>query len=103
MDRDIVRYCCDLEIMGYHVYQDIWEAEHGEILLCFRETENAFDPFAIYVKKDAEVAGHVPRKIVAICFIFAKNSAIHCEVTEQRRYSQGISQGGLESPCCLTL
>ena len=51
--------------MGYHVYQDVWEADHGEILRCFQETENAFDPFTVCVKKDAEVVGHVPRNISA--------------------------------------
>ena len=27
MDRETARFCCDSEIMGYHVYQDVWEAE----------------------------------------------------------------------------
>ena len=70
MDRETARFCCDSEIMGYHVYQDVWEADHGEILRCFRETGTAFDPFAVCVKKDAELVGHVPRKISAICSIF---------------------------------
>ena len=49
------------------------------------------------------VVGHVPRKISAICSIFLqKNRTIHCEVIRRRRYSQGIPQGGLEIPCCLT-
>ena len=29
--------------------------------------ENAFDVFAICVKKDAEVVSHIPRKISSIC------------------------------------
>ena len=103
MDRETARFCCDSEIMGYHVYQDVWEVEHGEILRCFRETGNAFDPFAVCVKKDAKVVGHVPRKISAICSIFLqKNGTIYCEVIGRRRYSRGIPQGGLEIPCCLT-
>ena len=72
MDRETARFCCDSEIMGYHVYQDVWEAEHGGIFCCFRETGNAFDPFAVCVKKDAEVVGHVHRKISAICSIFCE-------------------------------
>ena len=54
--------------MGYHVYQDVWEANHGEILCCFHETGNAFDPFAVCVKKDAEVVGHVPSLILGSWF-----------------------------------
>ena len=64
--KDRARYCYDSEVMGYYIYQDIWEARHGEILGCFRETGNVFDPFAVCVKKDAEVVGHVPRKISPI-------------------------------------
>lgn len=31
---------------------------------------NAFDAFAVCVKKDAEVVGHIPRKISSICSLF---------------------------------
>ena len=100
--EDRERYCCESEVMGYHIYQDIWKARHGEILNCFRETGNAFDPFLVCVKKDAVVASHVPRKISSICSLFLQNNGIiHCEVTEKRRYSRGIPQGGLEIPCHL--
>ena len=100
-NEDSGRYCCESEVMGYHIYQDIWEARHGEILNCFRETGNAFVPFAVRVKKDAEEVGHVPKKISAICLLFLRNSGtIHCEVTG-RRYSRSIPQGGLEIPCRL--
>ena len=100
--EDRERYCCESEVMGYHIYQDIWEARHGEILNCFRETGNAFNPFTVCVKKDAVVVGHVPRKISSISLLFLRNNGtIHCEVTGKRRYSRGIPQGGLEIPCSL--
>ena len=28
---------------------------------------NAFDAFAVCIKKDAEVVGHIPRNILSIC------------------------------------
>ena len=62
-----VRYCCDSAVRGYHIYQDIWEANYGKLLSCTRETGNAFDPFAVCVQKDGDIVGHVPRKISAIC------------------------------------
>ena len=104
MDTSRARYCYDSEVMGYHVYEDIWEATNGEILACFRETGNAFDPFAVCVKKDAAIVGHLPRKISSIiCSLFLRNNCtIHCEITGQRRYSRDIPQGGLEIPCPAT-
>ena len=85
---------------GYHVYQDIWEPTNGEILPCFREEENGFDCFAVCIKKDAEIVGHVPRTISPICAMFLwNNGTIQCEVTGPRRYSRGIPQSGMEIPC----
>ena len=37
------RYRCDSAFRGYHIYQDIWEANYGELLSCTRETGNVFD------------------------------------------------------------
>ena len=68
--KDRAQYCCDSEVMGHHIYKDVWEAIYGEILSCYRETGNAFDAFTICVKKDAEVVGHIPRKILLICSMF---------------------------------
>ena len=85
---------------GYHVYKDVWEATHGEVLNCTRETGNAFDPFAVSVIKRGNVVGHVPRKISAICSLFMRRGGtIHCKATGSRKYSRDISQGGLEIPC----
>ena len=95
-------YCCDSAVRGYHIYQDIWEANYGKLLSCVRETGNVFDPFAVCVQKDGDIVGHVPRKISAICSLFMRqNGTIHCKVTGSRRYSSDITQGGLEIPCQL--
>ena len=73
------RYCCDSAVRGYHIYQDIWEANYGELLSCTRETGNVFDPFAVCVQKDGDIVGHVTRKISAICSLFLRrNGTIHC-------------------------
>ena len=37
--------------MSYHVYQDVFEANHGEFLSCIWKTGNVFDPFAMCVEK----------------------------------------------------
>ena len=49
-------YCCDSAVRGYHIYQDIWEANYGESLSCMRETGNVFDSFACCIC--AEEWGH---------------------------------------------
>ena len=48
------------------------------------------------------IVGHVPRKISAVCYLFLRRSGtISCEVTDRRRYSADLPQGGLEIPCKL--
>ena len=90
-------------VRGYHVYQEVWEVCIGEILPCIREVGNRHDPYAIAVKKDDIVVGHLPRKIYGICSIFIRRGGeICCTVTNLRRYSADLAQGGMEIPCTLT-
>ena len=70
------RYCCDSAVRGYHIYQDIREANYGELLSCTRETGNVFDPFVVCVQKDGDIVGHVPRKISAICSLFLRRNGL---------------------------
>ena len=66
-----MRFCYDSDVRGYHVYKDVWEASHGELLNCERETGNSFDPFAVCVKKHDDIVGHVSKKnsgIYVCCF-----------------------------------
>ena len=70
---DTARYCYSSAVRGYHVYQENWEATHGEILSCGRETGNVSDSFAVSGKKHGEIVGHVPGKILAICSLFLWN------------------------------
>ena len=93
-------FCYNSVVRGYHVYRYIWEASHGELLNCERETGNTFDPFAVCMKKHDDIVGHMPRKISAICSLFLRHGGrIQCEVTGTRQYSRDIPQGGLEIPC----
>jgi len=102
MDISRATYNYDSEVMGYHIYKDVWEPTNGEVLACLRETGNDFDCFAVSVMKDAVIVGHVPRRISSICSMFLLNDGtIKCEITGRRRYSRSIPQGGLEVPCRL--
>ena len=98
-DDTVERACC---VRGYHVYKEIWEAAVGEILVCEREPRNAADRYAVAVKKDGMIIGHLPRKVSRVCSLFLRRGGIiHCKVTGRRRYSGDLPQGGLEVPCTL--
>ena len=58
-------------ILGYHVYQEVWDPALGEELTCQRETVNRQDPFAVAVVRSAPVrtiVGHVLQKNLICVF-----------------------------------
>jgi len=99
MELHVVESC----VHGFHVYQGIWTPVTGEHLPCETEDSNAFDPYAVAVKKDADVIGHIPRKISAACSLFVQGGGtLTCIITDSRRqYSADLPQGGLQIPCKL--
>ena len=50
-------------IRGYHVYKDIWDGVIGKELQCERQPDDGSDRYAVAVKKNDIVIGHLPRKI----------------------------------------
>ena len=96
----VERRCC---VRGYHVYKEVWAAAVGEELVCEREPDNASDRYAVAVKREGTIVGHLPRKITRVCSLFLRlGSSITCTVISHRRYSSDLPQGGLEVPCMLT-
>ena len=96
-------YTIEAMVHGYHVYKEVWCAAVGEELFCVREV-NYRDPFAVAVIRSGVVVGHVPRKISSVCWMFLRRGGtISCTITDGRRYSEDLPQGGLEVPCTLTL
>ena len=80
-------------VQGHHISKDLWIPTEGEILSCVRETTN---PFAVAVKENSIVVGHVPRKIAAVCSLFLRRRGIiSCQIVGARRYSNDLPQGGL--------
>ena len=91
--------CC---IRGYHVYKEIWEAAVGEELVCVREPHNSHNHYAVAVKREDVLIGHLPRKLSRLCSLFLRRGgAIFCVVTGGRKYSVDLPLGGLEVPCTL--
>ena len=69
---------------------------------CARESDNSNDRYAVAVRKNNAVVGHVPRKISRVCALFLeRNGAITCTITGPRRRSADLPQGGMELPCVL--
>ena len=66
----------------------------GETLACSRERGNTHDLFAVAVKKDGNIVGHVPREISCICTLYIRDGGVlRCTITGSRRYSCDIPQG----------
>ena len=90
-------YIVESCVRGYHYYQNIWDPVIDEVLACAPH-----DRYAVAVYKDTQVVGHVARKISTVCYLFLrKGGAIFCVVTDTRRYSYDLPQGGMEIPCLL--
>ena len=55
--------------------------------ICIREPLNVNDRYAVALKKDGAVVGHLPQKISRICALFIRRGGtIECIVTGTRRY-----------------
>ena len=59
-------------VHGYHIYKDIWDAVIDEELLCEREPNNRSDQYAVAIKKDGIIIGHLPHKISRACSLFLR-------------------------------
>ena len=104
----------------------MWDAAIGEVLVCEREPHNVEDCYAVAVRKDETIIGHLPRNLSRICLFFIRRGGvIEYTVTGAKRYSAELKlekhersiksrnvqvtgkvrghlpQGGLEVPCFL--
>ena len=57
----------DSFIKGYHVHKNSWTPKAGEELSTEREPENLVDKYAVCVKKDNEIVGHLPLRKAGNC------------------------------------
>ena len=90
-------------VRGYHVYKDLWNPCIGDTLLAKPEFGNLHDPYAVaVVTSNDTIVGHLPRNISTLCHIFLRRSGnIVVQITDKRKYSSDLPQGGLEVPCSL--
>lgn len=81
---------------GHGIYKENWSPVLGEILYCEREPRNEHDRFAVALRKDGEIVGHVPRTISKACFYTLLAGGIIYAVVNGER--QNKRQNGLEVP-----
>lgn len=92
----------DSMVRGHHVYQQVWTPLTGENLMCARIEDNTQDRYVVAVLQHDTIVGHLPRCISTVCSLFIRRSgSIRCVVSDHRRYSRDLPQGGMEVPCKL--
>ena len=88
---------CYLEsvVRGHHIYKKVWTPTLGEILKVFPEPCNTHDWYAVCVKKEDAIVGHVPREQTKpVRYFLLHGGQVTCEVTGRRKLGNG-----LEVPC----
>ena len=91
-------------IHGHHVYRKIWSPVIGERLLYEREPGNRYNNYAVAVKKNTTILGHLRRKISKMSSLFLrKEGQIVCVVSGRHRHYCDLKQAGLEVPCTVIL
>ena len=96
----IDEYRVPFYIHGHHVYHKISSPVIGERLLYQREPENRYDNYAVAVKKNTTIVGHLPRKISKMSSLFLrKGGEIVCVLSGRHRHYCDLKQAGLEVPC----
>ena len=71
----------DLETFnkGYHVYKDIWTPKQGEQLDVLMEPDNRMDKFAVCVKINEKIVGHLKKgtsgRFANVIFYFLRSDA----------------------------
>ena len=55
--------------------------------------KSASDRYAVAVKKEGTIIGHLPQKVLWVCSLFLqRGGTIECTVTRYRKYSADLAQ-----------
>ena len=93
------RYSINSFVSGYHAYIDSWDPKVGdENLDLVPEEDNKHDDFAVAIKFEDRIVGHVPKNLSKIMSRFTKipSCSLRCKVTG-KRVNRGAGYG-LEIP-----
>ena len=93
-------------VRGFHVYRKTWRPKEGQVLNCYYEKGNSFDPFSIKVceQNSCEIVGHLPREISRVTeFMLDRGASVNAELTSSHYRSSPLVQGGLEIRCKISI
>ena len=80
----------DTYVKGYHVYKNIWKPPVNEELETKMEPDNVMDKYAVCVKKNISIVGHLPlgknKKFAKMTFYFLRaDQDAECKVVINAR------------------
>ena len=100
----------DLEtfVKRHHVYKDIWTPKQGEQLDVLIEPDNRMDKFAVYVKINEKIVGHLEkgtsRMFAKTIFYFLRSDAYSSAWAKVTGKRCNLGDGeGMQVPCKLSL
>ena len=93
-------------VKGYRVYKTLWNPLIGEFLPCEREPENPVDKYAVYVKNENKIVGHLPLeksgKFAKTIFHFLRADELSsCKIVITGKPVNLGDGEGMQAPCKL--
>ena len=98
----------DTYVKEYHVYNNIWKKTVNEELETEMEPDNVMDKYAVYVKKNTYIVGHLPigkhGKFVKMIFYFLRaDQGAVCKVVVTGKEVNLGDADGMQVPCKLKI
>ena len=98
----------DTYVKGYHVYKNIWKPTVNEELETEMEPDNVMDKYAVCVKKNTFIVGHLPLskngKFAKMIFYFLRaDQDAECKVVITVKEVNLGDWDGMQVPCKLKI
>ena len=93
-------------VKGYRMYETLWNPLIGEFLSCEREPDNPMDKYAVCVKKENKIVGHLllgkSGKFVKTTFYFVRADELSsCKIVVTGKLVNLGDGEGMQVPCKL--
>ena len=98
----------DTCVKGYHIYKNIWKSTVNEKLETEMEPDNVMDKYAVCVKKNTSIVGHIPLgkngKFAKMVFYFLRaDQDVECKVVITGKEANLGDGDGMQVPCKLKI
>ena len=96
----------DSFVKGYHEYENIWISKIGETLSTEREPGNLVDKYAVCVKRNNEIVGHLQfgkdgKFAKTVLYFFRADEYGSCDVLIKGKPVNLGDGDGMQVPCSL--